>query len=170
MDVSSSGWGGGVAQWRAILEGHDGMWCLTFGEAGAGAERRVPCRWRSSPAACRLPPAAFRLPPAACRPPPAASGVSSSFQASSSERPNTARTASTTSLLGRQSANANRRTPRSWPTCPAGLNTTTSRSRRPLADKNRRSRGAEPPRYSDKQTNRRQADRQQADRRRNGGT
>jgi hypothetical protein len=59
----------------------------------------------------RLLPFAFRLPPSACRLPPAASGVSSSFQASSSERPNTARTASTTSLLGRQSANANRRTP-----------------------------------------------------------
>ena len=64
--------GGGVAQWRAILEGHDGMWCLTFGEAGAGAERRVPCRWRSSPAAFRLPPSACRLPPVACRLPPVA--------------------------------------------------------------------------------------------------
>ena len=103
--------GGGSLNGDAILEGHDGMWCLTFGEAGAGAERRVPCRCRSSPSAFRLPPAACRLPPAAFRLPPAASGVSSSFQATSSERPNTARTASTTSLLGRQSANANRRTP-----------------------------------------------------------
>ena len=161
---------GGVAQWRAILEGHDGMWCLTFGEAGAGAERRVPCRWRSSPAAFRLPPSACRLPPVACRLPPVACRLPPlACRLPSRRLPPKDRTPHAPHRR-RAFWGANRRTPRSWPTCPAGLNTTTSRSRRPLAEKNRRSRGAAPPRYSDKQTNRQQADRQQAGRRRNGGT